>query len=308
MSAQVAGLMRTGSGDHVLMIALVASAALHAAVLTARFVDPDLFRVRQSDPELEVILVNAKSAARPTKAQALAQVNLDGGGSHDAGRRKSPLPNMGEQSEGDSLEAPRETVESLEQEQKQLLAMVGRMSTARLVDPNPETTTGQHAPTVKQQLARMQAEIAKEISDYQARPRRRQFMPSTSEYRFARYFEDWRARIEKVGNDHYPEEARGHIYGSLQMTVVIDRNGNLIDAIIDRSSGSPVLDRAARRIVKLAAPYPPFPAEIAHDTDVLEITRTWIFTNNQFGTRPAGTAADAPTGGDAATTPVPSAQ
>ena len=116
-------------------------------------------------------------------------------------------------------------------------------------------------------------------------------MPSTSEYRYARYFEDWRTRVERVGNEHYPEEARGHIYGSLQMTVVIDRNGALLDAIIDRSSGSAVLDRAARRIVKLAAPYPRFPPEIAHDTDLLEITRTWMFTNDQFGTRAAGEAA-----------------
>src|SRR5258708_20689599 len=63
------------------------------------------------------------------------------------------------------------------------------------------------------------------------------------------------------------------------MTVVIDRNGALLDAIIDRSSGSAVLDRAPRRIVKLAAPYPRFPPEIAHDTDLLPITRTWMFPN-----------------------------
>jgi protein TonB len=72
------------------------------------------------------------------------------------------------------------------------------------------------------------------------------------------------------------------------MTVVIDRNGALLDSVIERSSGSPVLDRAARRIVKLAAPYPPFPPEIARDTDVLEITRTWMFTHDQFGTRAVG--------------------
>ena len=70
----------------------------------------------------------------------------------------------------------------------------------------------------------------------------------------------------------------------------MDRNGTLMDAIIERSSGSAVLDRAARRIVKLAAPYAPFPPEIAHDTDLLEITRTWMFTNDQFGMRAVGDA------------------
>jgi protein TonB len=109
-------------------------------------------------------------------------------------------------------------------------------------------------------------------------------MPSASEYRFARYFEDWRARIEKVGNEHYPDAARGKIYGTLRMTVVIDHNGTLLDAIIEQSSGSIVLDNAARRIVKLSSPFPPFPPDMARDTDRLEITRSWIFTNDQFAT------------------------
>src|SRR5882757_693317 len=279
-------------GDRVLIAALMASAGVHALVLAVRFVDPELLRVHQSDPALEIVLVNAKSAMRPSRPQAMAQANLEGGGSEETGRRSSPLPSMSEQSDGEAVEMERKSVERLEQEQRQLLAMVRQLDAAQTVRPNKDTSAGRDRPQpVRQQLARMQAEISKEISDYQQRPRRHHFMPSTSEYRYARYFEDWRTRVERVGNEHYPEEARGHIYGSLQMTVVIDRNGALLDAIIDRSSGSAVLDRAARRIVKLAAPYPRFPPEIAHDTDLLEITRTWMFTNDQFGTRAAGEAA-----------------
>jgi periplasmic protein TonB len=270
--------------DRVLIAALMASAGLHALVLAIRFVDPDLLRVHQSDPALEIVLVNAKSAERPSKPQALAQANLEGGGNSEAGRRTSPLPDLSEQRDGETIELEQQTVERLEQEQRQLLAMVHKMSTtAFLVDPSKDTEAGaERLDPSRQQLKRMQAEISKEISDYQQRPRRHHFMPTTSEYRFARYFEDWRARVEKVGNQNYPEEARGRIYGSLQMTVVIDRSGTLLDAIIERSSGSAVLDRAARRIVKLAAPYPPFPPEIAHDTDLLEITRTWMFTHDQL--------------------------
>jgi len=291
MSAQPADLNDGWLGDRVLMAALMASAGVHALILAVHFVDPELLRVHQSDPSLEVVLVNAKSAARPSKAQALAQVNLEGGGTQETGQRSSPLPNMSEQRDGDTIEVPKQSIERLEQEQRQLLAMVRKLDSKRVPNPNKDTSAGaEHPQPYRQQLARMQAEISKEISDYQQRPRRHHFMPSTSEYRYARYFEDWRARVEKVGNEHYPEEARGHIYGSLQMTVVIDRNGALLEAIIDRSSGSPVLDRAARRIVKLAAPYPRFPPEIAHDTDLLEITRTWMFTNDQFGTRAAGEA------------------
>jgi protein TonB len=279
-------------GDRVLLAALMASAGMHALILAVRFVDPELLRVHQSDPTLDIVLVNAKSAENPSKPQALAQASLAGGGSQEEGRRSSPLPNLASERNGQAIEVERQTIERLEQEQRQLLAMVRKLnSTTYVVEPGKESATGaEHPEPYRQQLARMQAEISKEISDYQQRPRRHHFMPSTSEYRFARYFEDWRARVEKIGNENYPDEARGRIYGMLQMTVVIDRNGTLLDAVIERSSGSPVLDRAARRIVKLAAPYPPFPPEIAHDTDVLEITRTWMFTNDQFGTRAVGDA------------------
>ena len=288
-------LFESWFGDRVLMAALMASAGVHAMVLAVRFVDPELLRMHRSDPSLEIVLVNAKTEASPSKPQALAQANLEGGGNADEGRRSSPLPNLGEERNGDTIEVQRKAVERLEQEQRQLLAMVKQAnSDADVVQPRKEAHVGAPQPqTSRQQLARMEAEISREITDYQQRPRRHHFMPSTSAYRFARYFEDWRARVEKVGNEHYPEEARGRIYGSLQMTVVIDRSGALLDSVIERSSGSPVLDRAARRIVKLAAPYPPFPPEIARDTDVLEITRTWMFTHDQFGTRAVGETASA---------------
>jgi len=284
--------MESWFGDRVLMAALMASTGVHALVLAVRFVDPELLRTRQSDPPLEIVLVNAKSPDSPTKPQALAQANLEGGGTDEEGRRSSPFPNLSQDRNGNTIELERKKVERLEQEQRQLLAMVNRMnSVTYVVEQHERTDDAAHEQQERQQVARMEAEISKEISDYQKRPRRQHFMPSTAEYRFARYFEQWRTRVEKIGNENYPEEARGRVYGSLQMTVVIDRTGALIDAVIERSSGSPILDRAARRIVKLAAPYPPFPPEIARDTDVLEITRTWMFTHDQFGTTTAGTAA-----------------
>lgn len=274
--------------DKVLMTAFAVSLGSHAAVLAIRFVDPEFLRVRSTDPPLEIILVNARSDVRPPSPEALAQVNLDGGGANDAGRRTSPLPNTFEMRDGDTLETARRTVQQLEEEQKELLAQLERSELAQpvpLAEPKPVAADAGSAERAARQLARMQAEIAKQISDYQKRPRRHHFMPSTSEYRFAQYVEDWRARVEKIGNEHYPEEARGKIYGALRMTVAIRKDGTVAEATIEESSGAPVLDRAARRIVKLAAPYPPFPPEIARDTDILEITRTWIFTNDQLATK-----------------------
>jgi periplasmic protein TonB len=277
--------------DKVLVMALTVSIGLHMTVLAIRFVDPEFLKVRSSDPPLDIILVNAKSETRPGKPDALAQVNLDGGGANERGRRTSPLPNSFEMRDGDSLEEARKSVQQLEEEQRRLLAALKESlqlrPSPRKENPSDAAQSGSTEEDTRQRLARAQAEIAKQVSDYQKRPRKHHFMPSTSEYRYARYFEDWRARVEKIGNDNYPVEARGRYYGSLRMTVSIRKDGAVVDTTVEKSSGSQVLDRAARRIVMLAAPYPPFPPDIARDTDILEITRTWIFTNDQLATRSA---------------------
>ena len=281
--------------NRMLAIALGASLVVHGLALAVRFVDPDLLRLRSTDPSLEVILVNARSQARPSSPEALAQVNLDGGGANDAGRRTSPLPNMMQQRDGETLEAARARLDHLQQQQAQALALLEEVdfsvATPEKQSPTPQPDSGT-ADSTLDVLSRMQAEIAKRISDYQKRPRRHHFMPSTSEYRYARYVEDWRAWVERIGNEHYPEDARGRIYGALRMTVVIGSDGRLVQAVIEESSGSAILDRAARHIVKLSAPYPPFPPDIARDTDILEITRTWIFTNDKFATRSGDRSAD----------------
>jgi len=275
------GLLR----NRVLLWALALSVGVHLSILALRFANPELYRQITAAPPLEVVLVNARSDKRPANAQAHAQVNLDGGGASEQGRRSSPLPNSARVADGESLEDAQRTVAQLEQEQRELLAALTSARNQASVQPRrPDPHAGQAQARTAQQLARMQAEIAKEISDYQKRPRVHHFMPSVSEYRFARYFEDWRTRVEKIGNEHYPDAARGKIYGTLRMTVIIDRYGTLVDAVIEQSSGSAVLDSAARRIVKLSAPFPPFPPDMARDTDRLEITRSWIFTNDQFAT------------------------
>ena len=288
LAAPVVGL-RSFLGDKVLVMAMTVSIGLHITALAVRFVDPDLFRVRSTDPPVEIILVNAKSASAPGTVEAFAQNNLDGGGVNDAGRRTSPLPNSFEMRDGDSLEAARKNVQQLEEEQKALLTTLHESLQLRptpLKDASAEQPqSGSTDEETTQQLARAQAEIATQISDYQKRPRKHHFIPSASEYRYARYVEDWRARVERIGNDNYPNDARGKFYGALRMTVAIRKDGSVADAMIDQTSGSQILDRAARRIVQMAGPYPPFPPDIARDTDILEITRTWIFTNDQLATR-----------------------
>ena len=125
---------------------------------------------------------------------------------------------------------------------------------------------------------RLEAQIARDLDTYQKRPKRRQVGARAEEYRFARYVEDWRQKVERVGNLNYPEAARQlKLYGNLILTVSIRADGSVEKVVIDRTSGHKVLDAAATRIVEMAAPYAPFPAEIRRDTEILDITRTWTF-------------------------------
>jgi protein TonB len=125
---------------------------------------------------------------------------------------------------------------------------------------------------------RLEAQIAKQVEAYQKRPKRRFVGARAEEYRFARYVEDWRMKVEGIGNRNYPVAARDQkLYGSLLITVGIRANGTLESVTVDRPSGKKILDLAATRIVEMAAPYAAFPADIRRDTDILYITRTWTF-------------------------------
>ena len=131
------------------------------------------------------------------------------------------------------------------------------------------------------EIARLEAQIAREWESYQQRPRRRFIGARAQEYRFAAYIENWRAKVERVGELNYPQAARDQkIYGTLVVTVSIKSDGSLETVDINRPSGQRILDAAALRIVQLAAPFAPFPPDIARDTDILSITRTWIFTRS----------------------------
>jgi periplasmic protein TonB len=124
---------------------------------------------------------------------------------------------------------------------------------------------------------RLQAQIDRQIQEYQKRPRKKFIGANAAEYRFAQYEEDWRVKVERVGTLNYPPEARGRLYGNLRLTVTIRPDGNVESIELDRSSGLKVLDAAAFKIVRMASPFAVFPPNIRRDTDLLVITRTWFF-------------------------------
>ena len=253
-----------------------------------------LFRSKRFDRPLEVTLVNSKSQERPVRADALAQANLDGGGDSDAKvRAESPLPVPAEHKPAPDLTLAQKRVEALEREAKRLMTQARKAPApvpAPRPRPQPEAAKPAETPNASDimarslEIARLEARISKRWNAYQERPRRRFVGARTREFRFARYIEDWRLKIERVGELNYPQAARDRrLYGSLVVTVSIKADGSLDSVDINRSSGHQVLDRAAIRIVHLAAPYAKFPPEIAKDTDILSITRTWQFTReDQF--------------------------
>jgi protein TonB len=265
--------------------AILASILLHAAVLSLRFGLPDPARFRQLPQTLDVVLVNSKSQTRPVEAEVVAQANLDRGGDTDEDRRAStPLPVTRTVERGDDLKRARKRAADLEAKQRQLMT---QLQAEAAVPAQPATQEPAHAPQPTPSgadlmnsalaLARMEAQIARRIEEYNKRPRKQFVGARAAESRFAQYVEDWRLKIERVGNLNYPDNARGRIYGSLRLTVSLKPDGSIEDVQIDRPSEYRVLNDAALKIVRLAAPFGPFPPEIRKDTDILVITRTWTF-------------------------------
>jgi protein TonB len=137
------------------------------------------------------------------------------------------------------------------------------------------------------QIASASAELQQRQQNYAKRKRHKYITASTQEYKYAAYQEAWRQKVERIGRLNYPEAARQRkLTGDLTMTVAIRADGSVASISLDRSSGYKLLDDAARRIVRLASPFAPLPDNIRAETDVLHITRTWIFHDGaSFGSR-----------------------
>ncbi len=298
-----------------LEITLAVSAIVHLVVIVAvKFEPPDLKFFKDKMPPLEVVLVNAKTETAPTKADALAQANLNRGGNTEENRRlKSALPPPKQQvtevsvkpateakkaaaaaeAQAEAERKQQQRVAELERQAQELMTQINAKKKVETAPPKqsaaPEVEKQQQQATSKLSgadlmassfdIARLEAQIAKQQDDYQKRPKRKFIGARTQEYRFATYVEAWRQKVEKVGNLNYPEAAKEQkIYGQLRMTVSIKSDGNIESIEVNSSSGFKVLDDAAKRIVELAAPYAAFPEDIRKDTDILSITRTWTFT------------------------------
>ncbi|HEU0220104.1 MAG TPA: energy transducer TonB [Gallionella sp.] len=266
--------------------AMAFSVALHAfALFGIALVMPDPRGAINFMQPLQVVLVNTKSKSRPAKADALAQANLDGGGNTPEDRHaKTPLSTIRDDQQFTPEQIARR-VAQLEEESKRMLTRL--KSNYKVTQPEPkkqqssDAHSGEDLVQKSLEIARLEAQIDKNFDAYQKMPRRKYIGARTQEYRFAQYIEDWRIKVERIGNLNYPEQARQQrIFGSLRLSVSINADGGLGPIEVNKSSGSRILDAAAMRIVRLAAPYAPLPPDIRKDTDILVITRTWTFTSS----------------------------
>lgn len=127
-------------------------------------------------------------------------------------------------------------------------------------------------------MSQLDEEIGRAAENYKAQ--KKKFIGTrANEYRFVRYVENWKNKLERVATQNYPEAARGKLYGTAIVTVEIGSDGAVRSVEINRSSGHEILDDAVKQMVMMASPFAPFPPEIRQDTDIIVITRTWTFAN-----------------------------
>lgn len=294
-------------------LAIGFSVLAHIVFLAVQF-EPELKDFAKRLPSLEVVLVNAKTKDAPEKADVIAQANLDRGGNTDLDRQmKTALPAPKQKTTDVKLQqskalssataATKLQAKQLQEEkrvaelEKKAQELMTKVKSKQKVETNPsqqKTTTepdqGQQKKLSKSlnreallaaslEIDRLEAQIAKQQEEYQKRPKRRFLGARAKSADDAMYLEAWRQKVERIGNLNYPTAARNQkIYGKLQLTVYVRRDGSVEKIQIDKSSGHKVLDDAAVNIVKLAAPYARFTPKMKKTTDILGITRTWIFT------------------------------
>ena len=270
-----------------LTFAVLFSFSLHAFFLFGiTFVVPDSKNIPVLSQPLEVVLVNSKSGRRPNNASAYAQSNLDGGGNtEDERHARTPFPVLGDAQHF----TPEQTAQRLRQTQQESQRLLTRdksdysVAQNKTQQQNQDSSNAEGHDLVQRSLeiARLEAQINKNLSMYEKMPKRKFIGARTQEYRYAQYVEDWRAKVERIGNLNYPEIARtpedlwqSHPH---RLHPLRRQRGKHRDQPLLRPAHPRRLRGPHRQALR---PFPPFPPDIRKDTDILSITRTWTFTSS----------------------------
>lgn len=271
---------------------LFVAVVVHAVVILGVTFSPELTRLPQmKSPPIEIRLVHQSSDEAPEDAEYLAQANLEGGGNLEQDRSpQSPafVP-LEPQQPGLDLDV-RLPASPEEEERREETRPLTQERSDRAVTESELASATRRAPITADELvarsleiASLSAEISQSMDEYAQRGKHRWISPQTMAFRDAAYLDAWRAKVERIGNLNYPDEAkRRNLSGRLLLDVAINADGTLHGVELLRSSGHKILDDAALRIVRLAAPFAEFPEDMKTDTDVLHITRTWEFIDSQL--------------------------
>ena len=273
-----------GSADRMTFTVFL-SGCLHALLLFGIGFVGEEFLKPKSPLSLDVVLAQHFSKERPKDADFLAQANQKGGGESE----KAKPPRSSAQAEmpapvPQAVAMPVEGGQVAQAARQRIVEAQAARDKTEKSDPQDETKPEQQnlqtATMVARslQIASLTAELAAQDEMEAKKPRTRLVAPSTASASDAVYLDAWRRQVERIGNLNYPEEAkRRALFGQLVMRVDINPNGTVREVKILESSGSKLLDDAALRIVRLAAPFPPLPPEIRKTTDILQIVRQWRF-------------------------------
>ncbi len=279
-----------------LSLTVVLALILHGLIiLGVSFSGEDRIKPPEKLPGLEVTLVQSRADEEPEDADFLAQANQEGGGNSEERVRPStpvaPIVPTGEAGEVREFVPQTQMPSAPEQQRHELLTadVSERSLSAGINTPQMQEKPLNTAQLMSRskEIARLSAEIDQNRQVFSHRPKKKYISSRTKEYRFASYEEAWRAKVERIGNLNFPDEAkRAKLSGNLRLAVTINADGSVQDIQIRKPSGHKVLDDAAVRIVRLAAPYARFPEDIRKDYDQLVITRTWQFdAGNHLSTR-----------------------
>lgn len=273
-----------------LSFTLFLAAAIHAVVILGVSFVPSLSETR-TPAALDVILVQQSTSEpdKPEKADYLSNAAKDGGGDVDENSTPSApfTSELDENTDGVAptpVEASRP--EAAEQVPEQVLTTVFSSREVNSDTPDTETKPVEAAEAdvlVEHDLmvASLEAEIAREKEEYAKRPRIKTVNARTHESAAADYMYNWAENIERVGGLNYPEQARArNLTGAVLLVVGIYKSGHVESVEIRRSSGVPLIDDAAKHIVRLASPFSPLSPALARETDILYIIRTWEFGSN----------------------------
>ncbi len=239
-------------------------------------------------PALDIILVQTKSPVDVDDADYLAQVSQQGGGNAKEKARPRELFSAPTLSSTPGIATQTSVQQIQKQKKNEQLALLTQSNAEYSVNTEKNPVEAEDDITVNKtntrqndQTARLAAEISNTIEEQASIERTKYLNSSTKEFTPAKYMREWINRVERVGNLNYPDQARRKkLSGTLILDVVINSKGELVKTDLRQSSGHQVLDDAAKRIVKLAAPYPAFPDKLRKEADVIHITRSWEFLNN----------------------------